>query len=47
MEDKSGERKFPHERGNKEDRSAGNMYPEPAETAASEWKYEPGTKRNV
>lgn len=59
MEDKSGERKFPDQRGyerehhmsglrgNNEDRSAANMQPEPAETAATEWKYEPGTKRNA
>lgn len=57
IEDKSGERKFPDQRGyerehhmaglrgNKEDRSAADMRPEPAETLDAEWKYEPGTKR--
>jgi hypothetical protein len=32
-------------RGSKEDRSAADMRPEPAETLDAEWKYEPGTKR--
>lgn len=57
IEDKSGERKFPDKRGyerehhisrlhgNKEDRSAADMRPEPAETLDAEWKYEPSTKR--
>ncbi|KAJ6160326.1 hypothetical protein N7470_003722 [Penicillium chermesinum] len=33
-------------RGNKADRAAENMNPEPAETMDREWKYEPTTKRN-
>ncbi|KAJ5161015.1 hypothetical protein N7492_006407 [Penicillium capsulatum] len=32
-------------RGNKADRAAENMNPEPAETLDAEWKYEPSTKR--
>jgi hypothetical protein len=32
-------------RGDKADRSAADMRPEPAETLDAEWKYEPSTKR--
>ena len=33
-------------RGDKADRAAENMNPEPAETLDAEWKYEPSTKRS-
>lgn len=57
-EDRTGERKFPQQRGlekeeattagtrGKADRTAEDMRPEPAETLAAEWKYEPSTKRD-
>lgn len=56
MDDRSIERQLPNQRGmereqdfsgqrgNKADRSAANMRPEPAETLDAEWKYEPSTK---
>ncbi|CEO59537.1 hypothetical protein PMG11_04211 [Penicillium brasilianum] len=56
-EDKSMERKLPDQRslekehqmsgrrGDKADRSAADMRPEPAETLDAEWKSEPSTKR--
>lgn len=56
--DRTVERKFPDQRGiekeesrggtrgDKADRAAENMHPEPAQTLDTEWNYEPGTKRN-
>lgn len=57
-EDKGVERRFGDQRGyekeqnrsgargDKTDRAAEDMLPEPAETADTEWRYEPTTKRN-